>query len=128
MNGNLIYNLINKLNIKIADLGCGKLPQYFYHDGLDIDSYDLYADNDFKNFYKEDILKLHEKPELKDKYDVVILNHVFEHINDLESLFKTINHILKPNGYLYCSIPNGNGFTDIFYRLIHRYDNGGSCK
>jgi len=126
MNGNFIYDLINKPNIKIADLGCGKLPQYFYHDGLDIDSYDMYQDNpDFKNFKKENILKLYEKPELKHLYSVVILNHVFEHIKDLESLFKSINHILKPSGILYCSIPNGYGFTDIFYRLIHRYDNGG---
>ena len=124
LNGNMIYQLLNN-DIKIADLGCGKLPQYFYNDKLNIDCYDKYADNDFKNFYKTDITKLYEKPELKGKYDLVIGNHIFEHIQDLNSLFKTLSHILKPNGLLYCSIPDGTNFTDIFYRLIHKHDSGG---
>lgn len=124
MDGQLIFGLLND-KIKIADLGCGVLPQYFYSNDLNIDCYDKYADNNFKNFYKRDILKLHEDNKLLKRYDLCIANHIFEHVNNVSDMFKTLHHILKPKGVLYCSIPDGDGITDIIYRLIHYYDAGG---
>lgn len=122
MNGKLINNLLNN-QVKIADLGCGKLPVYYYNSNLNIDYYDLYTDN--PDIKKLDILTLHNIPELKNLYDVVVLTHVFEHITNIDNLFKTLKHIMKPNGYLYCAIPDKDNVTDIFYRLIHRFDSGG---
>lgn len=42
------------------------------------------------------------------KYDLIILGHVLEHVNDPVSVLENINKMLKNNGKIFCAVPNSN--------------------
>ncbi len=51
----------------------------------------------------------------KDFFDVILLNHVFEHLpNPMETL-KICNAILKPGGHIVIAVPNFNGISRIIF-------------
>ena len=41
-------------------------------------------------------------------FDCVVLSHVVEHIKDIDTLFESINRILKKDGIIYLSFPHAN--------------------
>ena len=53
-------------------------------------------------FYKLDLYNL---PDNYSKYDVVICNHVLEHVNDVNKTFSEIKRILKPGGWAILLVP-----------------------
>jgi SAM-dependent methyltransferase len=55
--------------------------------------------------------------------DLVVCNHALEHISGVEAVLDEIERVLKPEGRLYVSVPNGNGFCDNLYRWL--FDGGG---
>lgn len=54
----------------------------------------------------------------KRKFDIVIYNHVFEHIEDLNYEIRLINKIIKPNGLLVVGVPNT---SNIIFLLRQKY-------
>lgn len=46
----------------------------------------------------------------RDAFDVVSFNHVIEHIRDLRPFLAEVRRILKPDGVLYCGVPNYDSF------------------
>lgn len=46
-------------------------------------------------------------------FDMIIANHVFEHVNDLKA-FKEVNNILKPGGILITSVPIIYGWAETY--------------
>lgn len=55
----------------------------------------------------EDFSKL----EFKEKFDVVILNHTLEHLENPAEVIKKINNMLLPGGLLYIDVPNFGGLS-----------------
>ena len=64
-----------------------------------------------------------EIPLPADSVDAVICNHTLEHFHNYEKTLAEIGRILKPNGLLWISVPNGFGFEDALYRML--YSGGG---
>ena len=62
------------------------------------------------NYINKDLNEI----ELKNKYDVILLLEVIEHINDWQSLIKKIKKILKPKGKLIISTINKTFLSKIF--------------
>ena len=60
---------------------------------------------------KEDVLNLSFAD---NTFDVVLSNHVLEHIQDEEKFFEEIMRILKPNGKLILSVPYSNSLKKTF--------------
>lgn len=60
-------------------------------------------------------------------FDMVVANHVLEHVQSPESVIQGIAKIIKKDGIVYCCFPDGKNFTDIFYHLIHP-DGGGHIQ
>jgi 2-polyprenyl-3-methyl-5-hydroxy-6-metoxy-1,4-benzoquinol methylase len=56
------------------------------------------------------------------KYDLVILSHVWEHILDLKSAIKSIEKILKPNGYIYIECPNAMLYNEIIHAPFQEFN------
>jgi SAM-dependent methyltransferase len=48
--------------------------------------------------------------------DLVVANHVFEHVEDPEQVAREVNRVLKPTGLLFASVPDGFSFSDGLYR------------
>jgi SAM-dependent methyltransferase len=55
--------------------------------------------------------------------DFVVCNHSLEHVAHIRETLAEVARVLKPNGFLWISVPNGFGFDDALYRLL--YDGGG---
>lgn len=63
----------------------------------------------------------------KNKFDLVVANHVLEHVENPDNLIKGISNIIQKNGIVYVGFPDCRNFTDIFYHLVHP-DGGGHIQ
>lgn len=63
---------------------------------------------------KEIILK-ENLDEIKEKFDVITLWHVLEHIPDLEKTINRLSSLIKPNGLLIVAVPNFKSYDAKYY-------------
>jgi SAM-dependent methyltransferase len=127
-----IDSIIKNKNTSILDIGCGnggllsELRKLGYNNitGLDpsptcvqnmIDQGingicgGLFDDN-FKN------------QKFDNKYDLVILTHVFEHIYDLKNAVRNISSYLNDNGIVYIETPDASRYNDFFVSPYYYFD------
>lgn len=107
------------LNSSILDIGAGNGMQLFqlYKKGFKnltgIDPFieqDISFDNHFK-VYKKDINNIGTQ-----KYNLILLNHVIEHVPNPSNLLKICNNILSENGKLIIRTPVLNGYAWEYYK------------
>jgi SAM-dependent methyltransferase len=79
----------------------GSNPRYLYDKLVDVD-YVVQGQS-----YREVIIE---------KFDLVVANHVFEHIADPITWLHEIGMLLKPDGYLFLSVPDRRYTFDILRR------------
>ena len=100
-------------NSKILDVGSGdgeklnKLASAGFKNLTGIDPFieqNIFYDNNVK-IYKKEIA------EVKEKFDMVMLNHAFEHMDHPEQKLKEINELLKPSSTLIIRIPVADSFA-----------------
>jgi SAM-dependent methyltransferase len=118
-------------NMRIADLGSGPNGAFWWDilpQGCEIEAYDLYnipmQKPSFVTFHQVDVTRLHKSKEFRQYFDLIVADHIFEHVAQPQELARSITHIIKPGGLLHVGIPDASNFTDRFYRLIHP-DGGG---
>jgi len=111
---------INNKEIKILDIGCGRgnislpLASLNYQvSGIDLNKESIEEvtnKNKFKNaqFIVQDAMQLPPGQ----KYDFIIASEVIEHIKEPEKLLKFVKSILKDNGLLIITIPNGKSLEE----------------
>jgi len=58
--------------------------------------------------------------------DVVVCNHVLEHVSELDPVLHEIRRVLKPGGRLFVTVPNGYGICDGVYRWV--FEGGGHVQ
>ncbi len=92
---------------KILDFGCGqgKLLKYLYHYGFrDLTGADAFIESDID--YKNGI-RIFKKSlsELEPFFDIVMLNHSFEHLPDPRSALSQIRRLLPADGWCLIRIP-----------------------
>ena len=115
-------------SINILDIGCGRgnisLPLaslgYRVH-GIDIDPDEIScvtARNKFPNalFEAGDA----EKTDFKTQWDIVICSAIFEHLFSPENLFRKLPELVKRDGIILITIPNGYGPYELFDELPMR--------
>ncbi len=56
-------------------------------------------------------------------FDLVICHHGLEHIPEVEKTLAEVGRVLKPDGRLVVSVPNGYGLCDGIYRFV--FEGGG---
>jgi len=115
-----LLKIIDKLangKKSVAELGCGNgdlinqiASRYPHLERIvAVDLYNKPASLDPKAmFIKQDLEDLH----LKEKFDLVILNHVFEHVKNPLGLAERIKGMLSPGGRLLIVVPNRRGFDN----------------
>ena len=115
-----INNHKKLIGLDILDFGCGsgftlgKISSIYPSNilyGFDYNLKNIKNLDKIKNFkklYSQDILKINKK------FDIIILNHVFEHLINPNLYLKKIKNLLKKNGLIVLQMPNiSKNFTDI---------------
>lgn len=115
-----------KSEIRILDVGCGNGRQVTFplgSEGYSVIGIDVHeptissakALNNLKNveFISGDIKDLKHKLGHAEKFDVVVLSDILEHLPHPENLLNEIKNILSPHGIILISIPNGFGPFEI---------------
>jgi 2-polyprenyl-3-methyl-5-hydroxy-6-metoxy-1,4-benzoquinol methylase len=115
-------NLINQASLKkgkILDIGCGTgyFLQYCKENGWEIEGMEpdpsarsLAEKNTGKPIYT-DLFSIKEDQ----KYDVITLWHVLEHVHKLNESIQHIHKLLKPDGTLIIAVPNCLSYDSITY-------------
>lgn len=117
-----IYNLmiehINK-NSRILDIGCamGGLIKFLGGKG-------------FKNLYGIDLIKeyvdltndknisvgsVYDIPFEDDSFDVIVLDHILEHLTELKVVFEEIKRVLTDDGILVIGLPDASGYNNMIF-------------
>jgi ubiquinone/menaquinone biosynthesis C-methylase UbiE len=112
---------LNKKNISILDIGCGtgNILNFFSNNGykklygIDINKYTLSIAT--KNC-PQAVIKygdIYKIPFDKNKFDIVILTEVIEHLDHPEVAIIEIKRVLKKNGVLLLTTPNRMGLMGL---------------
>jgi len=115
---------------RIADLGCGAGASWWgsLPEGCTVDAYDVgqAPPEPRRNirFIQRDVTRLKSDRALRSHYELVVADHVFEHVRNPDDLAASIHAVLKNGGHAHIGVPDATNFTDKFYHLIHR-DSGG---
>ena len=96
---------------RLLDVGCGagfvvKVASGVGFDAVGIDTYGE-AVSYAKNILKTPVIKINLYDfKVGKKFDVISLNHVFEHITETDKFLKKIKSLMSKNGVLLLSSPN----------------------
>lgn len=91
---------------KLLDIGAGTgdflnaASRYFKVDGVEPNHVAR------ENAQKKNLQLKEELSEISDKYDVITMWHVLEHVPNLEQQFEEFNRLLKNDGILVIAVPN----------------------
>jgi SAM-dependent methyltransferase len=104
---------------RILDLGCGAGSLRAQLAGLnvtgvDVDPKELARNTDLSGVCAES----HRLPFASGSFDLVISHHSLEHFPDAVGAIREIRRVLKPQGRLFVSVPDGWSFSDRLYQLL----------
>jgi SAM-dependent methyltransferase len=104
---------------RILDLGCGSgsLPAQLAGlnvIGVDLDSKALAGNPNLPSACADS----HRLPFASRTFDLVICNHSLEHFHDAPGTIREIRRVLRPEGRLFVTVPDGASFSDRLYRAI----------
>jgi SAM-dependent methyltransferase len=106
---------------RIVDVGCAtggllaELQTRGFHRLLGLDpspAFDAVA----KRLYGIEVrtMTLHELTALHERFDVVVLTGVFEHLPELDESITSLRKILQPGGLLYIEVPDASSYDQRF--------------
>ena len=105
--------------MKVLDIGCGTgdflvacRKKSFYISGVE-------PNKKAREFTISKIKKVELKKsiyDLKEKYDVITMWHVLEHVPDLEKYILKLEALLKPKGVLIIAVPNYKSYDAKYYK------------
>jgi 2-polyprenyl-3-methyl-5-hydroxy-6-metoxy-1,4-benzoquinol methylase len=100
---------------KILEIGCAEGGLLFYLQSLGMDATGVEINKERINIAKEknpsinilcgDITDPNLTNIIQNRYDVIIMREVIEHINEKEIAFTNIDKLINENGYLFISFP-----------------------
>ena len=119
----IIKNNPNKKINSVLDVGCGMGGLLIPFKENNINIYGVDYGSDFVKFGRSKNLNLDIGgiKDVKEKFDVIIYSHVFEHIMDLCSELSEIKKRLNVNGILYIEVPGVMNLDKNYRNDLNRY-------
>lgn len=105
-------NLLSFENKKVLEIGCGfgTSIKYLFKEGIDVKGVEIDPKNVklINSEVKKNIIKQgnYEDINLDEKYDIIILRHVFEHFFNVELVIEKFEKNLNKDGVLFLNVPN----------------------
>ena len=97
--------------------GAGYIAHALSEHAKSVDSVDIVDDRKIKTGYKQKIVPDEALPYKDGQFDIVITNHVLEHVPDQETHMLEMARVLKKGGIIYLASPNKWWLTDPHYKL-----------
>ena len=124
----IILSLNANQSLKILEIGSGN--GFFIEEceksNIDItgseadeEQYNLLAKN-FSNIIKIALPIKNFNNELSNKFDVVVFNDVFEHLENLDLILIQLKSILKTNGQIVINLPSSDGLIYKFSNILNK--------
>lgn len=111
------YHWFSKINLsresKILDVGCGDGKTLFRmeKDGFtNLTGIDRFLSKEIKNNKNVKVMKK-DIFDIEGRFDLIMLNHVFEHMENPSEVLEKIYSLLKPNRYALIRIPTVSSFA-----------------
>lgn len=109
----------NVADATILDIGTGAgyIPQQFASHAKKVTSIDLVDERRVHDGY--DFVQVHDEnlPFDTGAFDIVVSNHVIEHVHDQPQHVLEVLRVLRPGGIAYFATPNRNWISDPHYRV-----------
>ena len=116
-----LINSLNSENKTILDIGCGTgdFLKACKKDGWKIIG--IEPDEGARNLtIKKTEISIHTNIEelvenTSNKFDVITMWHVLEHVPNLQEYINSLKNLLKPNGVLIIAVPNYKSYDAVYY-------------
>lgn len=104
---------------KVLDIGTGSgnIAHELSKKAKAVSSVDLVDERKEKRGYDFKLTNDESLPFKDEMFDIVIANHVIEHMPNQARHISEVLRVLKPGGYLYLATPNKYWFTDPHYKM-----------
>ena len=137
----------------LLDIGCGPNGSYWYSsvpEATELTAMDLYcipaiprkkfslfkmdaidldqSDRPFQATEIKNGMEIKREVCWKEKFDLVVADHVFEHVSDPHRLAKGLSIVTRKEGHVHIGIPDPLNFTERFFHLIHPEGGGHISK
>lgn len=106
-------------SLKLLDIGTGNGEIAFYlSQFFDVTSVDVSDHRSQHNGFSFVLVDGEYLPFEEKRFDIVISNHVIEHVNSAELHLSEIHRVLKSDGLVYLATPNRLWPWEVHYRLL----------
>ncbi len=116
----IIKKLVEKGNILDIGAGSGHYLNFMSKKGFSVSGIEMsprgrkFAKDNFDiNLHPDEYLY---SSELNEKFDLISLWHVMEHLYDLDNVVKRLDELLNPKGHLIIALPNYNALEVKIYK------------
>jgi len=111
------YKTLEKSRVLEIGTGAGYIAHELSKVARKVDSVDIVDDRLIKEGFTQKLVTDEALPYRAASFDIVITNHVLEHVPDQERHLSEIRRVLKPDGVVYLASPNKWWLTDPHYKL-----------
>ncbi|MFK7937247.1 MAG: methyltransferase domain-containing protein [Saprospiraceae bacterium] len=115
----IISEYINLTECKVLDIGTGSghIANGIAQKAREVHSVNISDERVIAEGYHFQIVNSETLPFLNESFDVVVSNHVIEHLPNHQLHLSEIYRVLKPNGLLYLATPNKYALMEPHFRL-----------
>lgn len=115
----IVGSFVDLRKVKLLDIGTGSgyIPDTFAESVDEVTSVDIVDERRVKKSYEFKQVTSEKLPFANSSFDVVVSNHVIEHVPDQKKHVEEIVRATKNGGYIYLATPNKYWITDPHYKL-----------